>query len=911
MTFPVLLTRLMPPEVLVSSISRPRLIERLNEACQHALVLVSAPAGFGKTTFLAAWTRQMGQDSAWLTLEPGDNEAHRFFAYLVAALDRVLPGLLENMHSALQATPDQAEMLLTTLLNRLVNLKKDLYLVLDDYHVIENVKIHQYMMFFLEHLPARMHVILSTRSDPPLQLSRLRGRGAIREIRSGELRFNAAECFEFLNVQVGLRLTAEQVKALEKRTEGWAAGLYLVTLSLQRLRDGQEGDFIANLSSNNHYVLDYLTDEVLSRLDEDLHGFLLETSILEQLSAPLCTAVTGRHDCAQLLERLESENLFLFALDEDHRWYRYHPLFADLLQRRLVSHSPNTAARLHLRASTWMEANNMLNEAVGHALAGGDLKQASTLIERHILETLFRGEFAAARSWLEKLPQPVVQSHPLFQLAWAWTHILPGEWEQVEEQLEQMRARLAELERDPGLAAGEPAFRQDSLASYLLVLQALVARGRGDATQVQLELIQSALRQAPEEDLRLRSMLELRLGTCYLDFGAEAEAQESFQKAEQTGWRTGSINNAVQAVYTQAVLLRRRGELGETIETCKQGIQAAERAYKLSNSQVPGSSILQIMQGTVQVEENVLTEAEILLSEGLQYLEPISQYWEVELQVKGYFALARLNLANRAKLPLPNLVRLAWLAKPILYRFAGALQARLNLIVVQQNAGYSSLPAEIVRWAAGVVLNQPDDMLFDWLVYEQLARIRVNAAASQGQTGVDLEQDLKVLEQYTRRVDANGWVDLGIEARLAGMQVLVALQREEAALEMLRQALELGERRGYLRIYLEEGPIVLPYLYRLSAAGILPGFCGRLLAVAGEEEETHPAQQGVLVEPLTAREIEILGALARGLSNQEIAQQMFISLGTVKRHTANINRKLDVHSRLQAVRRGRSLGILD
>ena len=895
---------------------RSRLMKRLDEASQFALTLVSAPAGFGKTTLLANWTRQANQNCAWLTLEPGDNDTQRYYSYLISTLERVQPGLLESTRSYLQDEPIQPETLLTALLNKLVGFKEDLFLILDDYHTIENLEIHNSMMFFLDHLPPGVHVILATRSDLPLKLSRMRGRGQMGEIRTGELRFTYAECIEFLNERVGLALSAGQIEALERRTEGWAAGLYLVTLSMQRLDRGQEAEFIASLSSSNHYVLDYLTDEVLSRLNEDLHTFLLETSILERLSAPLCKAVTGKRDSDRLLAQLERENIFLFSQDDDHQWYRYHPLFADLLRKRLVSHNPETLARLYLRASKWMEANDMLSEAVEYALAGGELDQAGMLIERNILELLFRGEFATARGWLEKLPDQMVQSHPLFQLAWAWTHILPGEWNQAEKQLKQIQDRLGRMEKDQDLVSGGQPLRRASLASYLLALQALIARGRGDPTQNQLELVQRALSLAPEDDLRLRAMLEQRLGTCYLDFGAEEEARRAFRNAEQIGWATKSIVNAIQAVYTQAVILRRGGHLREAAEICQQGIRTAERLPGQPGSQVPMTNILQIMWCTVLIERNELEEAEELLKESLNRLEPISQYWEVELQVKGYYALARLNINRGVDLAIPSLTRLAALAKPILFIYAGALQARLELIKAQGDRVHSSLPGEVVRWATGVILREPDEPPVDWLIFEQLVCMRVHAVlhtSGRGgsELGIDLERDLAVLEQYVQQVDSCGWVDLGIETRLAGAQLLIALRRDEAAMEKLRQALELGEPRGYLRIYLDEGVTIIPYLYRLAAAGFLPGYTGRLLTIAEEAVEAHPDRRDMHIERLTAREIEVLNTMASGLSNQEIGRQLFISIGTVKRHTANINRKLDVHSRFQAVARARALGILD
>lgn len=916
MAFPVLLTRLFPPEVRDQIIVRSRLLGQLDEASQHVLTLISAPAGFGKTTLLVNWIRQTKMKSAWLGLENGDNEPHKFFSYLVSTLAQVEPGLLESTRSFLQEVPLQQEALLTALLNKLVNLKEDLILILDDYHVIENPELHTSMMFFLDHLPSAVHVILSTRSDPPMKFSRLRGRGLMGDIRVTDLRFTTLECIAFFNELTGLALSPEQIGALERRTEGWAAGLSLAIISMQKLDRWQVGEFIENLTSSNRFVLDYLTDEVLNSLDENLHTFLLETSILGRLSGPLCDAVTGRRDSEKLLDQMEKDNLFLFPLDEDRCWYRYHALFSDLLKKRLVSVDPDHVSRLHLRASQWLEAHNNLSEAIDHALASSDLERAHVLIEENILDALFRGEFILARGWLEKLPKQMLQVHPLFQLAWAWTHILPGEWDLAEVQLKQIQDAIEMQEEEPYQVQQGQTIQRDSLSCYLLVLQALVARGRGDPIQTQYELIARALSLAPQDDPALRAMLEQRLGICYLDFGNEAAAKEAFRKAEQIGWSTNSINNAIQAVYTQAVILRRGGKLLEMAEICRQGVINAERKAGNPSRDVPMAGVLQIMLGTVLVEWDELEEAEMQLVRSLPRLEPISQYWEVELQVKGYFALARLKLVQDRNYTLPNLVRLAALAKPILVAYAEALQARLQLIQSQRVRMNSFPPVEVLHWASGVEVRELEVPLVDWSVYEELVCMRVHAACGASSQGKgdqlpDLQRDLVILEQLIQQIDVSGWVDLGIEARLVRARLYIALNKDEDALKSLAEAVQHGEAKGYLRIFLEEGSEIVPYLYRLTTDGFLPDYTRRLLAATEAFVDAQPDQRGDLIESLTLREIEVLKVIAEGLSNQEIGQRLSISMGTVKRHTANINRKLEVHSRSQAAARARTLGILD
>src|ERR687889_2492263 len=449
MSAPILATKLYVPPPRPKAVPPPRLIERLDEGLHRKLILVCAPAGFGKTTLLGEWVAALPRPAAWLSLDEGDNDPARFLSYLVAALRTIAPSMGEGLLDALgspQSPP--TESILTALLNEMAALAEDSVFVLDDYHVIHATAVDDALTFLLEHLPPRVKLVIATREDPPLPIARMRARGQLSELRAADLRFILTEAAGFLEGAMGLKLSAEEMAALEERTEGWIAGLQLAALSM-RGREDVSG-FIAAIKGSSRYVLDYLAEEVLRRQPEDIRAFLLQTSILDRLSGPLCDAITDRAGGQEMLERLERTNLFTIPLDEERRWYRYHHLFSEFLRDRLHRIQPDQELRLHRKASSWYEHNGLVREAVDHALTAADLETATRLVEENFRAMLAHGEATLLLNWMEALPEELLRSRPRLCIPRAWAWLLTGKLEAAELCVQDLERMLdADISRPP------------------------------------------------------------------------------------------------------------------------------------------------------------------------------------------------------------------------------------------------------------------------------------------------------------------------------------------------------------------------------------------------------------------------------------------------------------------------------
>jgi LuxR family maltose regulon positive regulatory protein len=605
----LLRTKLYMPPVRSELVSRQRLIQRLDEGLRlgRRLTLLSAPAGFGKTTLVSEWLRAWGtrdcasSQVAWVSLDKGDNDPTRFWTYALAAL-RGIPCLCEagvgaSALSMLQSPqPPPVETLLTDLVNDIVEVTSrvspqeswsaaipvaakehrapSLILALDDLHMIDNSQVYDGLGFLLDNLPPLMHVVIATRSDPPLPLSRLRGRGQLTELTAAELRFTPEEAAAFLNQVMRLGLSAEDVAVLEERTEGWIVGLQMAAHALSGARSagGQEApqvsEFIADFAGSHRYVLDYLTDEVLLQEPEEVQSFLLQTSILERMSGSLCDAVTGREDGQEMLERLDADNLFMVPLDAERQWYRHHGLFVELLRKRLARHAGAHRASLYLRASVWYEDAGLIEEAITHALAGEDLERAATLIERNAIHQMihYRKE-AALAGWLDALPDELVQSRPWLCVYLAWTRYWMGQREQVEACL---RAAERNLPTTGELAAeGEGRL----VAGYISAIRAHHALTNQDIPRV-IELAQRAIECLPEGDY-MRCEAAVALGGAYWSRGDVLASQRAFGQARTTAQRSGHPLMAVPSSCYLAEQQTKRGQLYEACATYREAVQWA------------------------------------------------------------------------------------------------------------------------------------------------------------------------------------------------------------------------------------------------------------------------------------------------------------------------------------------------
>src|SRR5437588_1521367 len=539
MPTPILATKLYIPRLRPNVVSRPRLIERLHEGLHRNLTLIAAPAGFGKTTLVSEWLAGGARPTAWLSLDEGENDPARFLTYLVAALRTIAPTLGEGVLGALQSPqPPPPEAMLTALLNDLTTISDHLVLVLDDYHVLDAKAVDHALTFLLEHLPPQMHLVIATREDPPLPLARLRARGHLTEVRAADLRFTPSEAAAFLNQVMGLDLSAEDIAALERRTEGWIAGLQLAAISLQGREDVP--GFIRAFTGSHHFVLDYLLEEVLGQQDARLQTFLLHTSILHRMSGPLCDAVLLDPSASgqATLEHLERANLFLVPLDNERRWYRYHHLFADLLRQRLhqsfVS-SPGDAEsqvnELHRRASVWYEDHGLEIEAFHHAVAANDVEHATRLVEGKGMPLQFRGAVTPVLHWLESLPKTVLDARPSLWVMYASALSMTGQLTGVEPKLQAAEAALQ---------GAEPDDQTRNLVGHIAAIRPLLA-----AAQNQVETIIAQSRRALEylhpDNLAVRTATIWKLGIAYQLQGQRAAASQAYAEAIAVSEASGNL----------------------------------------------------------------------------------------------------------------------------------------------------------------------------------------------------------------------------------------------------------------------------------------------------------------------------------------------------------------------------------
>jgi LuxR family maltose regulon positive regulatory protein len=679
----LLATKLYIPPIRPELVSRPRLIERLNaglptrsglsrtpDAFSRALTLVSAPAGFGKTTLVSEWVHAMGGVSppiavAWLSLDESDNDPARFLAYLIAALRTIEPrqeyagNIGKGMLSALQSPqPPPAEAVLISLINEIAAIPSSIILVLDDHHTIESspveasTSVDDALAFLLERLPVNMHVIIVTREDPHLPLARLRARGQLTEVRASDLCFTTSEATEFLNQMMGLDLSAQDIAALERRTEGWIAGLQLAALALQGTLSmrGQEDatSLIQSFTGSHRYVLDYLVEEVLEQQSESVQTFLLQTAILDRLTGSLCDALEAEGSGSEapgrsqeILEYLEQSNLFLVPLDSGRQWYRYHHLFGELLRQRLLRTLPGRIPELHRRASAWYEAEGHIREAVQHALAEADAapgawSTAVSLIERHAFPMLYRSQVKIVLEWFQALPDHLTGAHPVLCVihAWAMAVAEPVDYgDEVERRLVQAEQGLADLQEDPERQAwvtGHVA----SIRAYLLLS---TAQRAGDP-QALIALSRRAQELLPDSEIGVRSVHALNIGYAYLTTGEAAAADAAFEEAVRTSRAGGNYYVTVYAIYNQALIARHRGQLRQAMRILRQGISTFGTLLEQPAQVLPAIGCLDVGLGCVLLQQDQRAEAEHALRRGLDLLRWTSNY---EVSGEGYAALAQ------------------------------------------------------------------------------------------------------------------------------------------------------------------------------------------------------------------------------------------------------------------------------
>jgi LuxR family transcriptional regulator, maltose regulon positive regulatory protein len=908
MSTPILATKLYIPPPRPKVVLRSHLIERLNAglAAEHKLSLISAPAGFGKTTLVSEWIADCARPVAWLSLDEGDNNLPRFLAYLVSALQTLaLPrknsassgaekmaanigaGVLALLNSQ---EPPSAESLLTTLLNEIAAIPFDFILVLDDYHSVDAKAVDDALTFLLEHQPPQMHLVIATREDPRLPLARLRVRGQLTELRAADLRFTPAEAAEFLNCVMGLNLSANDVAALDTRTEGWIAGLQLAALSMQGHQD--TASFIKSFTGSHHFVLDYLIQEVLQRQPASTQDFLLRTSILDRLCASLCDAVLGEDEkkSSSALEYLEHSNLFIIPLDNERHWYRYHHLFGDLLRQRLHQSSFNVA-ELHTRASEWYENNNLMFEAFRHATAANDVERAVRLMESKTMPLRLPGVAIAVLTWLESLPTTILNAQPALRWKQAELLLLSGQIIGVEEKLEATEAALSGAELDDTTR---------NLIGKIALARAVLAQ-----TQFQIDTLLIQARRALEylhpDNLVYRSDVTQAMGFAYYIQGDADAANRAYVEALSIAQATGDDDNIISALTRLGQVQEMQNQLGLAAEHYQRALQ------RVGDDPPPNVAVTYLGLARVYYEWNELDTAERY---GEQSLELARQYDQiVDRLILSELFFASLKIAR-----------------------GDASGAMHILAQTEQTARQRNFTRRLPDIAAAQV--------FTLL---RLGNLGVAAELAQqydlpmSQARVLLAQDnpsaaLTALASYREKLKTTDWRNAQLWAMVLEAIAHHANNDIENARQVLGEVLVLAEPSGLIRTFVDEGERMRLMIAdcRLQIAehpaGIekqvrmanneplrrLFDYSGKVLAAFPDTQNrpTQPPQPSALVEALSARELEVLRLIAQGLSNQEICDRLFLALSTVKGHSRIIFDKLQVRNRTEAVARGRELGLL-
>jgi LuxR family maltose regulon positive regulatory protein len=926
----LLQTKLYIPPPRSELVPRPRLIEQLNAALvldllslsqktrgdkyrglHRKLTLISAPAGFGKTTLLSEWVQAMGGATppiaiAWLSLDEGDNDPTRFLVYFVAALQTIEADIGKGALSALQSPqPPPTEAILTDLINEIAAVPDRIVLVLDDYHLIEAQPIHDALIFLLRHLPPQMHLVIATREDPPLSLARLRARGQLTELRATDLRFSSSEAAEFLNQVMGLGLSAEDIAALGRRTEGWIAGLQLAAISMQGHEDVR--GFIDAFAGTHRHILDYLTEEVLRQRPLGTKDFLLQTSVLDRLCGSLCDAVTGRSSSHETLARLEQANLFIVPLDEERRWYRYHHLFADLLRQRLRQTDQEQTPTLHLRASEWYEQQDLPSDAIRHALAAEDFKRAAGLAELAWPAWSGSSQSIAWLGWVKELPEELVHARPVLSLAYARAFLNAGK-------LEDAQSKLKDVERwlEPKVGLDErkdtPAIEMvvvdqeqfQSLPISLAMARAYHAQAVGDLRGT-AKYVGRALDLLPEDDYYNRAAVTGFLGLAYWASGDLEAAHETFSED-----LFQNVHDRIKGTFVLADIKMALGRLREAESACEYGLRLA-KAY---DEPMPiGTEDVYSAISNIHREQGDLESA----AQDLHMCRKLGEQVELpDWQHRWCIAQARLkeSLGDlEGALDLLDEAERVYVRTPVPdVRPIAPMKARLW---VKQGRLTKAL-----AWARERGLSVDDDLSY-LREFEHMMLSRVlTARYKRDQVGDSIHEAVELLERLLKAAEEGGRTGSAIE--ILALQALAheAQGNIPLALVPLERALTLAEPEGYLRIFVDEGPPMARLLYEALSQGIAPDYTRQLLAAfpVAEPEQTKSlrsrAPESGLIEPLSEREIDVLRLLAEGLTNPEIASRLFLSLNTVKSHTRNIYGKLDVNNRTQAVVRARALGVL-
>ncbi len=885
-------TKLCVPPLRSSWITRSRLVKRMGEGFEGKLTLISAPAGFGKTTLLVDWIHKYKISVAWFSLDRSDNDPLRFLTYVILGLQGQGADTGKAALTMLQSPqPPPIESILINLINDVIRIPTDMALVLDDYHLVDARPIHDLIVFLLENLPQQMHLIIATRSDPPLPLlARLRSQNQLTELRAADLSFSSNETAKLFNKSLNFRLSTPDIQLIETRTEGWIAGLQLAALSLQGRKD--PSDFIRGFKGDHRYIADYLTEEVLSRQPEHLRNFLLQTSILGRLCGPLCDAVTDQDNSWQVLNDLEKANLFVIPLDDQRCWYRYHHLFADLLLQRLRTQQGDLMPELHHRASQWFAENGFKNEAVDHAFFSQDFALAVQLIEEIAEFDWDRARESRLLRWFKKLPDEKIDANPKLCIFYARELYKNGNLDDAEKRLQAAEQMLESTSISD--------LNKQGLRGRIAVIRAFISTRAEDLSRT-IYFSGQALKLLPQRDLNWRSVAATMLG-----FGTGSdklvEAQQAFSEAMKISKAAGNVYYHVFAGSCLGSVMMKRGKLKEAKHVCRQLLNLAIE-NGIEQTGIAGSLYGNL--GTILCEWNDFDEGLRLINKGIDLSEPGRDPVIVAIcQLSLLRALMyRMDIAGALKLMEDINQRAGDFALP---PWVTNTISALNVFFL---LGSGNLNAAL-QWAQERGLSI-DDKLDDLHEVEYIALAHILIAQNK------LDEADRLLQRLIKNATAGDRVYMLIEMRLWRVLVFKLKVDTAAALAELKKALSLAEPGGFIMMFVGKGKPVAELLEEIVAvkkqdhdatkAGFSLSYAKKILSAF---KAGSPPKVESLVDPISERELEVLYLIAAGLSNREIAEKLFISLNTVKTHTKNINSKLDVNSRIKAVARAKELGLL-
>ncbi len=905
MPAPLLETKTFLPRPRARLVPRPRLIARLEAGAAMKLLLISAPAGFGKTTLLADWLADRssisgGQCSvAWLSLDREDNEPPVFWTYLITALSNAAPGIGANELALLALPrPPAIHLVLTTLLNDLAAAGGEIVLVLDDYHLVDSHEVQDAMAFLLDHLPSGLHLVIASRADPSMPLARLRARGELAEIRAAQLRFTPGEAATYLNEVMGLQLTASDVVELEDRTEGWIAALQLAALSMQGRDDVT--DFIAGFAGDDRYIVDYLVEEVLQRQPGPVRDFLLQTSILDRLNGSLCDAVTGMGAGKATLEALDRDNLFVVPLDDRRLWYRYHHLFADVLRARLAEESPDLIPLLHRRACDWFAHSGRASEAIRHALAGKDFDRAAELVGRAMPASHRDRQEATLRGWLEVLPEEVLALRPELSNGLAGALLATGEVEGVDRQLRNAERWLEQHEGpEPRHAQmvviDEVQFRR--LPAAVAVHRAGLALALGDPSAT-VTHARRALHLLEQDDHLGQAAATALIGLASWWSGDLETAREGYVTSLASMQRAGHLADVLGLSIALTDILLTQGRLREAMRIYEKALQLTPghgvTVLRGTADMYVGMSVLHTEHNQLESARSLLVRSEAL---GEQFGLPQNRY-------RAQVAMARLRLAEG------DLVEAVGLLDQAERSYVGDFSPNVRPVPAVRARAWivQGRTASALDWARANGLSVADELSYV-REYEHLTLARALLTVPKShQAERRLSDANDLLERLLQAADSGSRTGSVIEILV--LQALAARRRGDnlAALVPLERALVLAEPEGYVRMFIDEGPAMTALLETAVKRGIAPAYAPWLLTGFGARTEGKPQQQA-LADPLSQRELDVLRLLGTDLAGPEIAERLVISLNTIRTHTKNIYAKLGVNNRRAAVRRGDELDL--